>query len=104
MKACDLYVLSSLWEGLPNVLIQALACNCNIVSTDCDAGPREILEDGKWGRLIKVNDIDVLANAIIKELSSANQKYGDSNIGGLNRFNIDKVANQYLEALELRNV
>ena len=101
MKACDLYVLSSLWEGLPNVLIQALACNCNIISTDCDAGPREILEDGKWGRLVKVNDIDALANAIIKELTSTNQKCGDSNIGGLNRFNIDKVTNQYLEALEL---
>ena len=101
MKACDLFVLSSLWEGLPNVLIQALACNCNIISTDCDAGPREILEDGKWGRLIKVNDIDALANAILKELSSKNQQYGDSKMGGLNRFNIDKVTNQYLEALEL---
>ena len=69
MKACDLYVLSSLWEGLPNVLIQALACNCNIFNR-LRCGPREILEDGKWGRLIKVNDIDVIGNAMIKELSS----------------------------------
>tara|TARA_B100000212_G_scaffold89261_1_gene65453 strand:- start:27714 stop:28835 length:1122 start_codon:yes stop_codon:yes gene_type:complete len=101
MKACDLYVMSSLWEGLPNVLIQALACKCNIISTDCDAGPREILEDGKWGRLIKVNDTNGLANAMIEELSSKNQKSFNSGIGNLNRFNIDKVTNQYLEALEL---
>ena len=101
MKVSDLYVLSSLWEGLPNVLIQALACNCKIISTDCDAGPREILEDGKWGRLTKVNDINSLANAMIEELSEKNQKYSNLKMGSLNRFNIDKVTNQYLEALEL---
>ena len=100
MKVSDLYVLSSLWEGLPNVLIQALACNCKIISTDCDAGPREILEDGKWGRLVKVNDINSLAKAMIEELSKQNQKHSNSRIGRLNRFNIDKVTNQYLEALE----
>ena len=99
MKVADLYVLSSLWEGLPNVLIQALACNCKIISTDCDAGPREILEDGKWGRLVKVNDINSLANAMIEGLSEQNQKYSNLNIGRLNRFNIDKVTNQYLETL-----
>ncbi len=101
MKDCDLYVMSSLWEGLPNVLIQALACNCKIISTDCDAGPREILEDGKWGRLIKVNDLNELANAMIEELRSKNKNLSNSSKGRLNRFNIDKVTNQYLDALEL---
>ncbi len=101
MKVSDLYVLSSLWEGLPNVLIQALACNCKIISTDCDAGPREILENGKWGRLTKVNDINELAHAMIEELSEKTHKYSNSRIGRLERFNIDKVTNQYLEALDL---
>ena len=105
MKACDLFVLSSLWEGLPNVLIQALACNCKIVSTDCDAGPREILEDGKWGRLTKVNDINELANTMLEELNDKNkdidQQYSNPTIGRLNRFNIDKITDQYLEAFEI---
>jgi glycosyltransferase involved in cell wall biosynthesis len=101
MKACDLYVLSSLWEGLPNVLIQALACECRIVSTDCDAGPREILEDGKWGRLTKVNDINELADAMIEQLNKKNQNYSNSRKGRLNRFNVADVTDQYLEALEL---
>jgi len=101
MKACDLYVLSSLWEGLPNVLIQALACECRIVSTDCDAGPREILEDGKWGRLTKVNDINELADAMIEQLNKKNQNYSNSRKGRLNRFKVADVTDQYLEALEL---
>ena len=101
MKACDLFVLSSAWEGFPNVLIQALACNCKIVSTDCDAGPREILEEGKWGKLTKVNDINELANTMLEELREKDQKYSNLNIGRLNRFNIDKVTDQYLEALEI---
>ena len=101
MKACDLFVLSSAWEGFPNVLIQALACNCKIVSTDCDAGPREILEDGKWGKLTKVNDVNELANTMLEELREKDQKYSNLNIGRLNRFNIDKVTDQYLEALEI---
>ncbi len=65
----DLFVLSSRWEGLPTVLIEALACGCRIVSTNCPHGPDEILCGGKYGRLAHVADPVSLADAIVESLS-----------------------------------
>lgn len=68
MAHADLFVLSSSWEGCPNVLIEALTCGCPVVSTDCESGPREILDNGKYGRLVPVNDHAALAEAIVETL------------------------------------
>ncbi|OAS88186.1 MULTISPECIES: glycosyltransferase [Metabacillus] len=59
-KHADAFILSSRYEGLPTVLIEALACGCNIVSTDCPTGPKEILDENKYGFLCKLNDSDDL--------------------------------------------
>ncbi len=58
------FVLSSYREGLGNVVIEALACGCPVVSTDCPYGPAEILEGGRYGRLVRIGDPEDMAAAI----------------------------------------
>lgn len=64
MAAASVYVMSSKFEGFPNSLIQAMASGVPVVSTDCRTGPSEILEGGRWGRLVPVGDPPALATAI----------------------------------------
>jgi glycosyltransferase involved in cell wall biosynthesis len=88
MKKCELFVLSSIWEGLPTVLIEALSLGAKVISTDCHSGPREILEDGKWGTLVPINNVNSLAQAMLDSLqkntnpaeSEAWQKYTVQNV------------------------
>lgn len=65
MKHCDLFVLSSKWEGLPTVLVEALALGANVVSTRCPSGPEEILQDGKLGILTPVGNETKMAENIL---------------------------------------
>lgn len=77
MSRVRLVVLSSGWEGLPNVLIQAMACGAAVVSTDCRSGPDEILEGGKWGALVPVGDVEALAGAMAATLDTPHEQLPD---------------------------
>lgn len=70
-RRASVFVLSSIWEGLPNALIEAMACGCPVVSTDCPSGPWEILDGGRFGTLVPVGDADAMAKAILAALSAA---------------------------------
>lgn len=94
----DLFVLSSDSEGLPTVLIEALACGTPVVSTNCPSGPAEILENGRWGCLTPVGDADALAEAMRASL----EDYHDT--AALKRrasdFSPEIAARKYLELLD----
>ncbi|PFG07921.1 glycosyltransferase [Marinobacter sp. LV10MA510-1] len=64
----DVFVLSSLLEGMPNVLIEAMMAGCTPVATDCPTGPNEILGDGRYGYLVPMSDPDALADGIEKAI------------------------------------
>lgn len=96
MAKASLFVLSSAWEGLPTVLIEAMALGTPVVSTDCESGPSEILAGGKYGHLVPVGDSQALADAILQVLSG-NSKSVDSS--WLDQFTLETATQKYLNIL-----
>lgn len=69
MSRAAVYVMSSRLEGLPGTLVQALACGCPAVSTDCPSGPREVLRDGEVGPLVPVGDAAAMSRAMAETMA-----------------------------------
>jgi glycosyltransferase involved in cell wall biosynthesis len=99
MARARLFVLSSAWEGLPGVLIQAMACGTPVVSTDCPSGPREVLADGRYGPLVPVGDPQALAHAIGETLDQPIA--ADLLRARADDFALAPVTRRYLEVLGL---
>lgn len=93
-----LVAVSSVWEGLCNVLIESLALGTPVVSTDCPSGPAEILHQGKYGELVPVGDSKALAEAMLKTLAHPKPPI-DSD--WLQQFTVDHVVQQYLDVFEM---
>jgi glycosyltransferase involved in cell wall biosynthesis len=97
MAHSSLFVLSSAWEGLPTVLIEALAAGTSVVSTDCPSGPREILQDGRLGTLVPVGDHMTLAEAMLDTLR---RPPGPISAETLAPFTRDVAVDNYLRLIE----
>ena len=93
MARAAVFALSSAWEGLPTVIIEALACGCPVVSTDCPSGPAEILAGGTYGTLVPVGDDAALARAICDTLDDPPHR--ERLIERAQFFSADRAVEQY---------
>ena len=97
-RSADLYVHSSLYDGLPLVIIEAMSCGLPILSTNCDSGPSELLANGKYGKLIPLGNQHIMAREILKILK---QKYNKSKRNQLiersKKFSIETISDNYIK-------
>ncbi len=97
MARASVFVLSSRFEGSSNVLLEALACGCPVVATDCPSGPRELLAGGRYGRLVPVGDAEALAAAIGACLEAPRDSAGLRARAA--EFSIERASAGYLAAI-----
>jgi glycosyltransferase involved in cell wall biosynthesis len=97
MARSALFVLSSAWEGLPTVLIEAMAAGIRVVSTDCPSGPREILQDGRLGALVPVGDHHALAEAMLAALTHSTAPLPPETLASFTR---EAAVDNYLRLIE----
>jgi len=96
LSRADAFVLSSRWEGLPTVLIEALFCAVPIVATDCPSGSSQILDGGRFGRLVPVEDVAALAAALHDAYDGKVHRAGAES---WRRYELDVVVDHYLDVL-----
>jgi len=101
MARAAVFALSSIYEGFGNVLVEALACGRPIVSTDCPGGPREVLDDGRYGRLVAVGDDAAFAAALEQALDVPVDAAGQRRRAA--DFAVEPIADRYLAVLLRRS-
>ena len=99
-KAASVFALTSEWEGFGNVIVEALACGTPVVSTDCPGGPRFILDEGKYGLLIKPNDKDELESALIALLTQSIVFKEEDLIRRAKDFSVENIGGDYMEVIK----
>lgn len=96
-RSSDVFVLSSHVEGLPNVMVEAMMCGCTVVATDCPTGPREVLQDGRYGYLVPTHNPSEMALGIERALSCPIPKELLSD--AVRSFEANTVMNAHLKVL-----
>jgi glycosyltransferase involved in cell wall biosynthesis len=97
MNKAALFVLSSRWEGSPNVLTEALALGTPVVSTDCPSGPKEILDHGRFGPLVPMGEPDAMAHAILTTLDAPLEK--SLLKSAVRAYTVEESSRKYLKVL-----
>lgn len=97
MAKTDLFVSSSRWEGFSMVIAEALALGVPVVATDCPSGPSEILDGGRYGKLVPVGDVQALASAMSEALDAPREP--ETLKHRAEAFGSNKIAAQYLDVL-----
>ena len=102
MNSSDLFVLSSIWEGSPNVLTEAMGLGVPVVATDCPSGPAEILQEGHYGPLVNMGDVEGLAEAMQTVL--ANPPQPEFIRQAVEKYTLAYSSKRYLEVLMGKNI
>ncbi len=102
MKNSDIFVLSSIYEGFGNVVVEAMACGVPIIATRCPSGPDEIITNDVNGMLVPIKDEKALANVIINLLKDKNktEMLAKEGIKRVNDFNVEKIVKEYEKIFE----
>ena len=99
LSKSNLFVLSSIWEGFGNVIVESMLIGIPVISSDCPSGPREILNNGKSGKLFQVGDYNHLANIIEEIISSDNSELINYAKLRSKDFTIEKITQEYQKVL-----
>lgn len=100
-QAADLFVLSSDYEGFCNVIVEALAFGLPVVSTNCPSGPSDVLDNGRYGRLVPVGDAGALAKSMVEALDTEHDH--DALRRRASCFGVERIGEQYLRLAKLQN-
>ena len=97
-----MFVSSSDWEGFPNSVLEALALGMPVISTDCDYGPRDMIEDHVNGLLTPVGDVQALTNAMIElvEKPELAQTLGEKAVAVRDKYSSEIIGRQWLDLIE----
>jgi glycosyltransferase involved in cell wall biosynthesis len=102
MRRAQVFALTSTEEGFGNVLVEALAAGAAVVATDCPHGPREILRDEEFGRLVDVGDVAALTEMILSQMRAERRPISKALALHLEGFSVQHIGERYIDVLGLR--